>query len=222
VRQGCKRSQRGLPLIPLGKVAQGRARLPAKRAFDIVLGSSLLMVLAPLMAFTALAIKALDRGPVLYRQRRVGRGGRPFDMLKFRSMVLGAERMAPRLRDQNVTDGLLFKVRNDPRVTSLGRLIRRLSIDELPQLWNVIRGDMSLVGPRPLAVEPDEFGAIAHKRHSVLPGITGYWQISGGNGLTYEEMIKLDLSYIENWSIWLDLRLLVRTLPALARRRGHW
>ena len=141
-------------------------------------------------------------------------------MLKFRSMVVGAERLIIDLRDHNVSDGLLFKVYDDPRITKVGRIIRRLSIDELPQLLNVINGEMSLVGPRPLAVEPEDFGLVDNQRHSVRPGITGYWQVSGSNELTYEEMIKLDFAYIENWSLWLDVRLLLQTVPALVHRRG--
>lgn len=210
----------GLPLIPLGKMAQHHRVLPGKRLFDIAVGSTILVMIAPLLAFVSLAIKVMDRGPIVYRQRRVGRDGRVFHMLKFRSMVVGAERLVIDLRDHNVSNGLLFKVYDDPRITRIGRLIRRLSIDELPQLWNVIRGDMSLVGPRPLAVEPSDFGPVDNQRHAVRPGITGYWQVSGSNELTYEEMIKLDFAYIENWSLWLDLRLLVRTVPALLHRRG--
>jgi lipopolysaccharide/colanic/teichoic acid biosynthesis glycosyltransferase len=165
-----------------------------------------------------LAIKLDDGGPVLFRQRRVGRNGRTFEILKFRSMRLDAEEQIIDLRDANLTDGLLFKVRNDPRVTRVGAVIRRLSVDELPQLWNVIRGEMSLVGPRPLAVDPEDFGPMDGRRHEVLPGITGYWQVAGGNGLTYAEMIKLDMAYIQNWSLWLDVRLLLRTFGALADR----
>ena len=210
----------GLPLIPLGGIGQHRRTLPGKRVIDLALTSTILIAASPLLAVAALAIKVFDGGPVLFRQRRVGRDGHVFHMLKFRSMVNGAERQIIDLREQNVTDGLLFKVVDDPRITRVGRIIRRLSIDELPQLWNVIRGDMSLVGPRPLAVEPEDFSPVDTKRHAVLPGITGYWQIAGGNGLTYEEMIKLDLAYIENWSLWLDLRLLLRTVPALINRHG--
>jgi lipopolysaccharide/colanic/teichoic acid biosynthesis glycosyltransferase len=135
-------------------------------------------------------------------------------------MVNGAESLVIDLRERNVNDGLLFKVQEDPRVTRVGRSIRRSSIDELPQLWNVIRGEMSLVGPRPLPVAPDDFNAIDNKRHSVRPGITGYWQVSGDNALSYEEMVKLDLAYVENCSLWLDVRLLFRTIPALLHRRG--
>ena len=210
----------GLPLIPLGGIGRRRRNLPGKRILDLAVASTILMVASPVFALTALAIKVLDGGPVIFRQRRVGRDGRVFHMLKFRSMVNGAERQIIDLREQNVTDGLLFKVVDDPRITRSGRIIRRFSIDELPQLWNVMRGEMSLVGPRPLAVEPEDFSAVDSKRHTVPPGITGYWQIAGGNGLTYEEMIKLDLAYLENWSLWLDLRLLLRTVPALINRRG--
>lgn len=210
----------GLPLLPLGRVARAQRTQPGKRVFDLVFASLALLIAAPVMAVTGLAVWLQDRGPVLYGQRRVGRGGKVFRMLKFRSMVEGADRMVIDLTEHNVTDGLLFKMENDPRVTRVGRFIRRLSIDELPQLLNVLRGEMSLVGPRPLPVDPDEFGALDGKRHSVPPGITGYWQVSGGPDLAYGEMVKLDLSYIQNWSLWLDLRLLARTVPALVHRHG--
>jgi len=210
----------GLPLISLGRICQSKTPLPGKRVFDLALAIAALIALSPVLALTALAIKVFDGGPVLFRQRRVGRSGVPFELLKFRSMVVGAERLIVDLRDRNANTGLLFKVYDDPRITKLGRMIRRLSIDELPQLWNVVRGDMSLVGPRPLPVEPEEFGPIENRRHSVLPGITGYWQIAGSHDLTYEEMIKLDLAYIQNRSVFLDLRLLMRTPAALVHRRG--
>jgi exopolysaccharide biosynthesis polyprenyl glycosylphosphotransferase len=211
----------GVPLIAVSKASRTRSQLPGKRAFDIVVTSLMLVLSAPVLLGAACAVKLADRGPVLFRQPRVGHGGRVFQMLKLRSMVVGAERHLIDLRDRNVTDGLLFKVTDDPRVTRIGRILRRLSIDELPQLWNVFRGEMSLVGPRPLAVEPDDFGSLDGKRHSVPPGITGYWQLAGGNGLTYEEMVKLDLAYIENWSLWVDMRLLLRTVPALFTRHRH-
>lgn len=191
---------------------------PVKRGFDLVAASALLVVLAPLLLLVAAAIKLHDRGPVLYRQSRVGFEGVPFELLKFRSMVEDAEHQIIDLTDHNLTDGLLFKVDEDPRVTRVGRLIRRLSIDELPQLLNVIRGDMSLVGPRPLAAEPEDFSPRANLRHCVRPGITGFWQVSGGNGLTYKEMIDLDLTYIREHSLMLDTRLLFRTVPALLDR----
>jgi lipopolysaccharide/colanic/teichoic acid biosynthesis glycosyltransferase len=139
-------------------------------------------------------------------------------MLKFRSMVVGADKMQALLRNNNYSDGLLFRMADDPRITRVGRVLRNMSVDELPQLWNVVRGQMSLVGPRPLAVDPDAFSTGDSERHTVLPGITGYWQISGGNGLAYQEMITLDLAYIRNWSLWLDIRLLLRTVPLLVHR----
>jgi exopolysaccharide biosynthesis polyprenyl glycosylphosphotransferase len=210
----------GIPLVPLGRVLRGRTAFPGKRVLDIVLSSVALVLLAPLMLATAIAIKLDDRGPVFFRQRRVGRDGETFPMLKFRSMVIGAERMRDVLEQANVTDGLLFKLDDDPRITRVGRFIRKASFDELPQFWNVLRGDMSLVGPRPLPVEPESFGPLDAQRHAVRPGITGYWQVSGGNGLTYREMIKLDLAYLHNWSMWLDIRLLMRTVPALFNRHG--
>ncbi len=212
----------GLPLIPLARLRRTRTSLPAKRAFDVVGALVLLVLLAPVMAVAAAAVLADGGRPVLYRQRRVGRHGTVFEMLKFRSMVRDADARVIDLTAANVADGLLFKLSDDPRVTRVGRLLRRFAVDELPQLWNVVKGDMSLVGPRPLALEPTQFGALDSRRHSVRPGITGYWQISGGNGLTWSEMVKLDLAYLENWSLWLDLRLLARTVPALISRRGPW
>jgi exopolysaccharide biosynthesis polyprenyl glycosylphosphotransferase len=210
----------GIPLVPLGRVLRGRTSFPGKRLIDVVVAAGAFFLVAPLMVATAIAIKLDDRGPVFYRQRRVGRDGKTFEMLKFRSMVTGADTMRDILDSANVTDGLLFKLDADPRITRVGQFIRNASFDELPQLWNVIRGDMSLVGPRPLPVEPESFGPLDAQRHAVRPGITGYWQVSGGNGLTYREMIKLDLAYLHNWSIWLDVRLLVRTVPALVNRHG--
>ena len=192
------------------------------RALDVAIAGTGLVVASPLIAVGALAVKLEDRGPVIYRQRRIGLGGKSFEICKFRSMQVGADQLVAPLAAHNVTDGLLFKVRNDPRVTRVGSIIRRLSVDELPQLWNVLKGDMSLVGPRPLAAEASDFSVMDGRRHCVLPGITGYWQVAGGNGLTYQEMVKLDLAYIQNWSLWLDLRLLAKTIPALVHRRSPW
>jgi len=210
----------GLPLIPLGKIAARRTMLPGKRLFDLVVGGLIILVLSPLLLATALGILIFDGRPIIYRQRRVGRDGKVFTILKFRSMIVGAERLVIDLRDQNMNNGLLFKVQDDPRITRVGRIIRRMSIDELPQLWNVIRGEMSLVGPRPLPVEPEDFDAIAHRRHTVRPGITGLWQVRGGNRLTYEDMVELDLAYIATWSMAHDIRLLFKTVPAVAARRA--
>ncbi|HEX7355219.1 MAG TPA: sugar transferase [Mycobacteriales bacterium] len=210
----------GIPLVPLGRVTRARHTFPGKRVLDLVAGGALALALLPVIAVVALAIKLDDGGPVFYRQTRVGRGGESFGMLKFRSMVVGADAMLADLAEDNMTDGLLFKMRNDPRITRVGRFLRRTSLDELPQVWNVLRGTMSLVGPRPLPVDAAEFSPGDAERHTVLPGITGYWQLSGGPELTYQEMIRLDLAYIRSWSLWLDLRLLVRTVPAMLHRHG--
>ena len=211
----------GLPLLLLGRWSRAQHRQPGKRAFDVIGSALLIALLSPILVAAAVAIR-IGGGPVLYRQRRVGFGGVPFEIFKFRTMDVGADRAVIDLTDRNVADGLLFKVRDDPRVTRVGRVLRRLSVDELPQLFNVLLGQMSLVGPRPLAVDPDSFGTLDRRRHTVLPGITGYWQVAGGNGLTYQEMVKLDLAYIDGWSLWLDILLLGQTLPALINRRGPW
>ena len=160
---------------------------------------------------------------MLYRDRRVGVGEREFGMLKFRTMVKGAAELQTRLEEQNEAGGALFKIRDDPRVTRVGRLLRRLSIDELPQVLNVLRGEMSLVGPRPLPLR--DFAQLEHwhlRRYNVLPGITGLWQISGRSSLTFDDLVRLDFYYIENWSIWLDISILVKTLPAVLAGRGAY
>lgn len=189
-----------------------------KRSIDVLVAALLLLALLPLLLLTALVVFLEDRGPVFYKQRRVGLGGREFSMVKFRSMVRDADRLVIDLRERNMTDGLLFKIHRDPRVTRVGRLLRRTSIDELPQLLNVLRGDMSLVGPRPLPVKPEDFDVADDRRHAVRPGITGFWQVSGGPALGYRDMIDLDLAYIRDWSLKLDLRIMWRTLPALLAR----
>jgi exopolysaccharide biosynthesis polyprenyl glycosylphosphotransferase len=210
----------GIPLIPLGRVTRARRTFPGKRALDLLIAGLMSLCLLPLVLAVAIAVRLDDGGPVFYRQARVGYKGRSFPMLKFRTMVVGADKMLDQLGGGNMTDGLLFKMHDDPRVTRVGRLLRRTSLDELPQLLNVLQGNMSLVGPRPLPVDADEFAPMEAERHSVLPGITGYWQLSGGPELTYAEMIRLDLAYIRNWSLWLDLRLLLRTIPAMLHRHG--
>jgi lipopolysaccharide/colanic/teichoic acid biosynthesis glycosyltransferase len=189
-----------------------------KRAFDVAAATLLLVFLAPLLALTAAAVYLGDRGPVFYRQVRVGWMGREFRMIKFRSMVVAADRMCSEVAPANMGTGLLFKIENDPRITRVGRLLRRLSVDELPQLLNVLRGDMSLVGPRPLPVSPECFDEVANQRHAVRPGITGPWQVAGNAIQRYEDMIQLDLSYIESRSFAGDLALLGRTPVALLLR----
>jgi lipopolysaccharide/colanic/teichoic acid biosynthesis glycosyltransferase len=193
-------------------------RAALKRAFDIVVGTVLFVLALPAMALIAAAIRLGGRGPILYRQRRLGFDNREFLMWKFRSMVPGADRLDAELREANIADGLLFKVARDPRVTPVGRVLRRFSLDELPQLFNVVMGDMSLVGPRPLPARVEDFDAEARRRHNVRPGITGPWQVARERSYSYDEMISLDLAYIERWSLPRDLVLLVLTIPAALGR----
>jgi lipopolysaccharide/colanic/teichoic acid biosynthesis glycosyltransferase len=206
-------------LVPLS-LHPSRGAVAAKRAFDLILSALVLIAVGPLMLGTAIAIAVTDGRPVLYRQKRVGRDGRQFTCFKFRSMVVDAEQRKAELEEGNINVGLLFKLMDDPRITPIGRLIRRFSIDELPQLLNVLRGDMSLVGPRPLPVNPDDFEADAAFRHLIPPGITGLWQVHGCNALSYADMLDLDHTYMVTRSIWLDLGLILRTIPALLVRRS--
>jgi lipopolysaccharide/colanic/teichoic acid biosynthesis glycosyltransferase len=174
---------------------------------------------APLFLFVTIAVKLSDRGPVLFRQERVGRDGRPFTMLKFRSMVVDAESRLGDLRDENDRTGPLFKVARDPRVTRVGRVLRATSIDELPQLVNVLRGEMSIVGPRPaLAREVAQFSPELQRRHTVLPGVTGLWQIEGRDDPDFSKYEAADLYYVENWSVTLDVAIMVRTFAAVVSR----
>src|SRR5213592_898644 len=192
-----------------------------KRVFDLVCASLLLVLLSPLLLVSAVAVKLTSRGPLIYRSRRPGIGGVPFHCFKFRTMYEGAERAQAELEASNEASGALFKIRRDPRVTPVGRLLRRFSIDELPQLWNVLRGEMSLVGPRPLPQRDYERLEPWHKkRYLVLPGITGLWQVSGRSELDFDDLVRLDFLYLERWSVCLDLAILVRTVPAVCSRRG--
>jgi exopolysaccharide biosynthesis polyprenyl glycosylphosphotransferase len=191
-----------------------------KRAMDISCAAAGLLALAPIVISLAIAIKLDSRGPVFFRQRRIGRGGCEFDMLKFRSMVPDADEIKDDLRPQNEAEGL-FKISDDPRITRVGRFLRKSSLDELPQLFNVLKGDMSLVGPRPLV--PDEDALIEgwqRRRLAVKPGMTGLWQIFGSARIPMNEMVKIDYLYGANWSLWLDLKILFRTVPYVFRRRG--
>jgi exopolysaccharide biosynthesis polyprenyl glycosylphosphotransferase len=199
-----------------------------KRGFDIVVSLLLLVLLAPLFGVCAALIRLTSEGPVFYKSRRVGRGGRHFTFLKFRTMRQGAQNRDG-LRARNEQSGHLFKMRNDPRVTPIGRVMRRFSIDELPQLINVLFGDMSLIGPRPLPAEdldPDgqsrEFAAWSELRSRVLPGLTGLWQIHGRSDVPFEQMIQFDTAYIHNWSLRLDLRILLETPRAVITGRGAY
>jgi len=194
--------------------------LSAKRLIDMAGSVILLLLSLPLMFVVFLALKTTSPGPVLHRQMRTGHHGRPFRMLKFRTMHIGAHAARAGLAQLNETTGHLFKMRHDPRITPVGRLLRRLSVDELPQLINVLRGDMSLVGPRPLLLEDSNYTGRARDRLLVPPGLTGLWQIEGRSNLPWEEMIRLDLHYVENRSVRLDLTILARTIPAVLTARG--
>ncbi len=194
-----------------------------KRTFDVVGASVLLVLLSPLLAGIWLAVRLSSRGPAVYRSRRPGIGLQPFDCLKFRTMHSGAEQHQAHLEELNEASGPLFKIREDPRMTSVGRLLRRFSLDELPQLVNVLRGEMSLVGPRPLPERDFEMLAEWHrKRYLVLPGITGLWQVSGRSELDFDDLVHLDFLYLEHWSLALDLTILFKTIPAVISRRGAY
>jgi len=213
----------GLPLmhVELPQFEGGKHLL--KRAFDVVLASAALVVLSPLFLMVAIAIRKDSDGPILFRQERVGRNGQTFRMLKFRSMVQTAESDLLELRDQNEGSGPLFKMKNDPRVTTIGRVLRKFSLDELPQFWNVLLGHMSLVGPRPpLRTEVEGYTGHVHRRLYIKPGLTGMWQVNGRSDLSWEESVRLDLYYVENWSLTGDLIILWRTFRVLMRPVGAY
>jgi exopolysaccharide biosynthesis polyprenyl glycosylphosphotransferase len=192
-----------------------------KRSFDLIVATVGLLIISPLLLVVALAIKVSSRGPVLYRSVRPGMAGRPFSCLKFRTMREHADQIQADLEPLNEKSGALFKIRNDPRLTRVGRALRRFSLDELPQLWNVVRGEMSLVGPRPLPMRDFERLEEWHKkRYLVLPGITGLWQVSGRSDLDFDDLVRLDFLYLEQWSVFLDLSILLKTIPAVISRRG--
>lgn len=209
------------PILHVERVRRQGWRALAKRGFDVGLSAALLIGLSPLLAVTALAVRISSPGPVFFRQKRLGREGNLFEILKFRTMVVNAEERLAELRQSNEACGPLFKLRQDPRVTPVGRVLRRLSIDELPQLWNVVRGEMSLVGPRPAL--PDEvtgWSPELHQRLRVKPGITGMWQVCGRSKSSFEDYTRLDLYYVDNWSLLVDLTVLAKTIPAVLGRRG--
>jgi len=213
----------GLPLIEIQEIAFSPFQLAVKRAIDLVVAILGVLFGWPFYLLIALAIKLDSRGPVLYSQTRLREGEREFDCYKFRTMRDGADRELPALMDQNEADGPLFKMRNDPRVTRVGRVLRRFSLDELPQLINILRGEMSLVGPRPpIPHEVAQYKAWHRKRLTVPQGLTGLWQVSGRSELTFDEMVLLDLYYIEHWSPWLDLAILLRTVPKVLSRDGAY
>ena len=212
-----------LPLFELGPPVFEGIDFALKRTFDIVGATLLLVLLSPLLALVMLAVLFSSKGPVLYRSTRRGIGQRPFHCLKFRTMHSDAEQNQADLEELNEASGALFKIREDPRLTPIGRLLRRFSLDELPQLVNVLRGEMSLVGPRPLPERDYEMLEEWHrKRYLVLPGITGLWQVSGRSELDFDDLVHLDFIYLERWSLALDLTILLKTLPAVITRRGAY
>jgi exopolysaccharide biosynthesis polyprenyl glycosylphosphotransferase len=217
------RPMAGLPLVHLAAPRWSRASGWAKRSFDLVGSSLLILLFSPLLLLAALRIRMYDGGPMLYRQIRIGRDGEAFRCLKFRSMIVDADSRISELQAGLGADALLFKMKDDPRITPPGRWLRRYSIDELPQLFNVFRGDMSLVGPRPqVAAEVAMYDDAMRRRLHVRPGMTGLWQVSGRNDLTVEEAMRLDLYYVDNWSIAQDLSILVRTFGAVVSAKGAY
>ena len=211
----------GLMALSVNAVRLTRGQAIAKRAFDLALAGVAMVLLSPLMLAIALFVKLQDGGPILFKQQRVGLHGQQFTLLKFRTMIPGAELLLANLLSRNEADGPLFKLRADPRVTRVGRVLRRYSLDELPQLWNVLKGEMTLVGPRPpLPNEVRSYEDWQLDRLEVRPGVTGLWQVSGRSDLSFDEYVRLDLFYIENWSIAYDLFIVAKTIPLLLSPRG--
>jgi exopolysaccharide biosynthesis polyprenyl glycosylphosphotransferase len=214
----------GMPVVTLPAMRLGRSERVLKRSVDLLVAGTALVVLAPVLAAVALAIRLGSTGPALYRQPRRGRQGSTFQIVKFRTMFVGSEQRRAEVLHMNEVDGPLFKIKGrDPRVTRIGAFLRRTSLDELPQLWNVVKGEMSLVGPRPFVVyEADQITGWANRRLDMTPGITGLWQVLGRNDIPFDEMTKLDYLYVTNWSLWWDLKILCQTIPVVLGRRGAY
>jgi lipopolysaccharide/colanic/teichoic acid biosynthesis glycosyltransferase len=196
-----------------------------KRGLDIAISIPTLIVLAPVLAAIALAIRLDSRGRAIYRQSRKGLRGREFDIFKFRTMIEGADELRESYDDANERDGVLFKIQDDPRRTRVGRRLRRWSLDELPQFWNVVRGDMSLVGPRPMPTrdyQVDEEESALRRRLHVRPGLTGLWQVSGRSSGDSSDLLQHDLTYVQNWGVLLDVYILARTLPTILSGKGAY
>ncbi len=216
------RSLGRFPVLHVEPVRMHGWRAGAKRAFDILVAGTGLVLATPVLAVSAVAIRLTSKGPVIFRQERIGRQGGTFEVLKLRSMVVDADERLAELLEHNDADGPLFKLRRDPRVTAVGRILRRLSLDELPQMWNVLRGEMAIVGPRPaLPAETTGWSPELHERLRVRPGITGMWQVSGRSHTTFEEYARLDLYYVDNWSLLVDITIIARTIPAVFRRGAY-
>jgi len=212
-----------IPYMEMHRTPMHGWPLTVKRALDIVASSLGLLILAPLFAVISMAIIIDNPGSVYFKQKRVGKNGRIFDFYKFRSMVANAEELKAELAAANEAEGPVFKIKYDPRVTKLGAFLRKYSIDELPQLYNVLKGDMSLVGPRPpIPREVEGYGDWEWRRLEVTPGLTCIWQVSGRSNISFDKWIELDVYYIENWSLWLDLRILLQTIPAVLKGTGAY
>ena len=210
------------PTIPLHRRDFPAGAFMMKRVLDLTLASIALLLLSPLLLVLAVAIRIDSKGPVLYKARRVGRKGRTFDCMKFRTMVVNADELKEKLAHLNERDGILFKMSNDPRITRVGRLLRKYSLDEIPQFFNVLRGDMSMVGPRPpIAAEVERYDLSHLRRLDVLPGITGLWQVEARQDPSFDSYISLDTAYVDNWNLWLDLKILVRTVSVVIGGTGE-
>ena len=209
------------PTIPLHCGHVPEISLLMKRGMDIILAGITLLILSPILLIITIAIKFDSPGPVLYSSERIGKKGRVFRCLKFRTMIRDADKRRAELMHMNERDGVLFKISNDPRITRLGKFLRKYSLDELPQFFNVLRGDMSIVGPRPpLASEVKEYKLSHLRRLDVMPGITGLWQVQARQDPSFDSYISLDVTYVENWSVWLDLKILVRTVAVVFAGTG--
>jgi exopolysaccharide biosynthesis polyprenyl glycosylphosphotransferase len=211
----------GLPLLHLDEAVLSRSQRVSKRLLDLVGSIALIVVLSPVMVACAISVKVSSKGPVIFRQVRIGRGGQPFTMLKFRTMVLNADQLKDDLRAKHELDDPMFKLTDDPRITGSGKFLRRWSLDELPQLFNALGGSMSLVGPRPHPLDDvDRYELEAYRRLALKPGLTGLWQVEGRSDLDWAEALQLDLYYVETWSLSGDVVLLARTVRAVVQGRG--
>jgi len=209
------------PILFFDTAPQKQAKLVIKEVFDRLAAAVAIVLVSPIMILSDIFLRFFSKGSILYIQERLGRNGKKFRMYKFRTMAPDADKLKPELEKYNEMDGPVFKLENDPRVTRIGRILRKTSIDELPQLFNVLMGDMSMVGPRPpLPKEVKQYDHWQRRRLSIKPGITCLWQVGGRNNINFENWMKLDMEYIDNWSLWLDTKILARTLPAVISRKG--
>ena len=213
----------GVPLISVREIRLYGFNAFLKRTSDVIMSGFLLILLSPIFLLVTLLIKIDSRGPIFFVQRRVGQDGKEFDMFKFRSMIKNAESVISEVAHKNQADGHIFKIKDDPRMTRVGRFLRKWSLDELPQIINVFRGEMSIVGPRPpIPREVEKYDDWHKKRLRITPGITGLWQVSGRSELSFDDMVKLDIYYIENWSLWLDTKILLKTIPVVLIAKGAY